>query len=320
MPKISVIIPIYNVDKYLEQCLNSVLNQTLQDYEILCINDGSTDNSSKILEKYINKDNRIKNFNTENKGAGAARNIGLKNAQGEYIAFLDGDDFYNTNYLEKMYNISKQNDCDITICVANRYDTNTKTYSKINYSLKENFLPNKAIFSYKDIPDKIFNIAQNWNWNKLFKHEFVKNNNLHFQEIYRTNDLFFTCTALVLAKKITTIKEALVNYRIGMNKNSQNTNYLYPLDFYKAFTKLYEFLIEKNIYEEVKKSYLSWTLEGCLYNIKSIPDQNIQKQIYDKILKDGNTELGLEYIINNIDIEPELYNEYLKIKNYSLFL
>ena len=316
MPKVSIIIPIYNNEKYLMESIDSVLNQTFQDFEIISINDGSTDNSLKILEEYAKKDSRIKIVTQENKGAGSARNEGLKLAKGEYLAFLDGDDFYNLDFLEKMLKKSIDTNSDIVICRANRFDTETGETSKINYSLKTNFLPEKDVFSYKDIPDKIFNISQNWNWNKIFKKDFIEKNNIKFQEIYRTNDLYFTCCALVLAKRISTIDECLVNYRIGMIENSQNTNNLYPLDFYKAFSKLREFLVEKNIYKEVKESYISWALEGCLYNIKSIDDKRIQKGICDKILVDGMSELGFDYIVENKYLLKELYNEYLKIKDF----
>ena len=308
MPKVSIIIPIYNNEKYLRECLDSVLNQTFQDFEIISINDGSTDNSLKILEEYAKKDSRIKIVTQENKGAGSARNEGLKLAKGEYLAFLDGDDFYNLDFLEKMLKKSIDTNSDIVICRANRFNTETEETSKINYSLKTNFLPEKDVFSYKDIPDKIFNIAQNWNWNKVFKKDFIEKNNIKFQEIYRTNDLYFTCCALVLAKRISTIDECLVNYRIGMIENSQNTNNLYPLDFYKAFSKLREFLVEKNIYKEVKESYISWALEGCIYNIKSVKDRAIQKQIYDKIIEDGSRELDFKNILeNNKDLFLECF-------------
>ena len=308
MPKVSIIIPIYNNEKYLMESIDSVLNQTFQDFEIISINDGSTDNSLKILEEYAKKDSRIKIVTQENKGAGSARNEGLKLAKGEYLAFLDGDDFYNLDFLEKMLKKSIDTNSDIVICRANRFDTETGETSKINYSLKTNFLPEKDVFSYKDIPDKIFNIAQNWNWNKVFKRDFIEKNNIKFQEIYRTNDLYFTCCALVLAKRISTIDECLVNYRIGMIENSQNTNILYPLDFYKAFSKLREFLVEKNIYKEVKESYISWALEGCIYNIKSVKDRAIQKQIYDKIIEDGSRELDFKNILeNNKDLFIECF-------------
>ena len=102
-PLVSVIVPVYNVEKYLEECLDSIINQTLEDIEIICVNDGSTDNSLKILKKYAKKDNRIKIINQKNCGLGCARNSGLNQSQGDYIFFLDSDDYLNPNILEKLY-------------------------------------------------------------------------------------------------------------------------------------------------------------------------------------------------------------------------
>ncbi len=108
MAKVSVIIPVYNVEKYLRECLDSVINQTLSDIEIICVNDGSTDNSLAILEEYAQKDTRIKIISKRNEGAGKARQAAIKKASGEYLAFLDGDDYYKSDFVEKMYASAKK--------------------------------------------------------------------------------------------------------------------------------------------------------------------------------------------------------------------
>lgn len=295
MPKVSVIIPVYNTEKYLKECLDSVICQTLTDIEIICVNDGSTDSSLEILKEYASKDERIKVLEQKNKGAGAARNLGLKYAKGEYLAFLDSDDFYNPDFLEKMYNKANKTLADLVICSVNSYDTVQSTYLNLPWSLDTNFLPEKEIFNYRDIPNYIFNISQNWNWNKIFRRDFIGKNKIKFQEIYRTNDLLFTCKALILAKRITTVKEALVNYRTGQDSNSQSTNHLYPLDFYKAFKELRKFLIRIQKYNEVEKSYLSWAIDGCAYNIISLKDEKIAQKVMKKVFTNGFKELGLKY-------------------------
>ena len=292
-PKISVIIPVYNVEEYLRECLDSVVNQTLKDIEIICINDGSTDKSLEILEEYKNKENRITILTQSNSGAGVARNNGLKVANGEYIAFLDGDDFYKNDFCEKMYNKAKENNADIVVCSANSYNFSTKAYKTIPEALKIENLPQNEIFNYIDMPENIFNTFHNWNWNKIFRTDFVKNNNLKFQKLFRTNDLYFTCTALVVANRITTINEQLVNYRIDNCTSSQATNHLYPLDFIKAFFELRKFLVEKNLYEKTHISYLNWLIDGCLYNINSQKKSNTKKQII-KSIRENVSDLGLQ--------------------------
>lgn len=119
MPKVSVIVPIWNVEKYLPKCLDSLVNQTLKDIEIICINDGSSDNCLNILKEYQAKDDRIVVIDQENRGQGNARNSGLKVAKGEYIMFCDSDDYYDINMCEKMYSAIVENDCDLAVCEVN---------------------------------------------------------------------------------------------------------------------------------------------------------------------------------------------------------
>ena len=122
MVKISVIVPVYNVENYLKKCIDSIINQTFQDIEIICVNDGSTDNSRKILEEYKNKDSRIKIIDKENGGLSSARNAGIKTAEGEFLSFIDSDDWIDKTMLEKLYkNITGLNS-DISICAVHRFD------------------------------------------------------------------------------------------------------------------------------------------------------------------------------------------------------
>ena len=115
MEKVSIIVPVYNVEKYLECCLESLINQTLKDIEIICVNDGSTDNSGKILENYAAKDNRIKVIHQVNGGQAAARNNGLNAVNGKYINFIDSDDWVDLDFIEKLYDAAERNSADIAV-------------------------------------------------------------------------------------------------------------------------------------------------------------------------------------------------------------
>ena len=130
MKKVSVIVPVYNVEDYIEECLESLVNQTLEDIEIIVVNDGSPDNSQKIIDKYVEKyPNKIKSFIKENGGQGSARNLGIENSNGEYLSFVDSDDWLDKCALEKMYYIAKNNDSDIVICdMIDHYEDNTEKY------------------------------------------------------------------------------------------------------------------------------------------------------------------------------------------------
>lgn len=313
MPKVSVIIPVYNTEKYLKECLDSVINQTLTDIEIICIDDGSFDNSLAILQEYAQKDTRIRILKQKNKGAGAARNMGLNIATGKYLAFLDSDDFFYKDFCKKMYNKAKETDADIVVCKAMEFNNLTKKPSKMTWSLVEEQLPNKNVFSYKDFPKFIFGFSQNWVWNKIFKKTFIKQKNISFLKLFRTNDLYFTCVASVLAERITCIKEELVNYRVGLKTNSQSTNFLYPLDFYTSLKKLKHFLKKRKIYKEVEQSYINWALGACIYNIETQYDEALKAKLIKTIFPKLLWEIDL-IKVNKVDIyknyDLEQYNYY----------
>lgn len=313
-PKISVIIPVYNVENYLRQCLDSIINQTLNDIEIICVNDESTDGSLAILEEYTKRDSRITVLSQKNAGAGAARNKGLGIAKGEYLSFLDSDDFFELDLLEKAYNKAIEDNADIVIYKIQQFNDKTKNFSDAPWAFRNDYFPPVAPFSYKDMPKYIFNSFQNWTWNKLFKKAFVDKNKLRFQELQRTNDLLFTCMALVTAERITLLDKVLAYYRCGTQTNSQATNHIAPLDFYKAFLALKKELIKLDILDEVEQSYVNWALSGCIYNLNSLKDRKAFEKLYNLLRNEGFEALGItkhsrDYYYNKND-----YDAYVKIK------
>ena len=186
MPKLSVIVPVYNVEKYLKECINSIINQTLKDIEIICVNDGSTDNSLKILEELSQLDNRIKIINKENGGLASARNAGMKVASGEYYTFIDSDDFIDTNAYETV--INKKSEADI-ICfgiqVFGNENSTQKKYDDTYYKIKYNGLQ-------KLTDDIIFNTDVSA-CNKVFKSDIINKNNITFPDGLNNEDAEFYC-------------------------------------------------------------------------------------------------------------------------------
>ncbi len=216
MVKISIIIPIYNVEKYLPECLDSIISQTFSDIEIICINDGSTDDSLKILQDYKKKDNRIIIIDKQNEGSGIARNIGLKKALGEYICFIDSDDWLeNSTSLEKMYNAAEK-DC-LDILIFGGYSCYEK-YGKLikwkgKYRLKSlNKKYFKNIFGAKNIKKDIFKFPTTA-WTKLYSREFLIKNEIKFQPIKVGQDQLFFFHSMILAKRIKVLNEYLYCYR-----------------------------------------------------------------------------------------------------------
>jgi len=295
IPRVSVIIPVYNVENHLEDCLDSVVNQTLKEIEVICVNDGSTDGSLDILEKFAEKDQRITIMDQENRGAGAARNKGLEIARGEYLSFLDADDFFEPDMLEKAFNYSWKNSLDITVYRVKTFDNRTSKVRNINYDIRKKYLPKKDVFNYNDFPGYIFNTFKNWPWNKLFKRNFILKNNIQFQELFRTNDLLFTCKALIKADRISVLDIPLIYYRIDHDFHSQNTNHKHPFDFYHAMLALKSFLIDENIFTgQVEQSFVNFATSGCLYNLKSLNTRESYEKLYNFLYEEGLEQLSIK--------------------------
>lgn len=175
-PDISVIIPVYNVENYLGECLDSILNQSFKNLEVICVNDGSTDNSLKILESHAKNDSRVKIISQENNGPGYARNVGLKYAKGEYVLFVDSDDFISNDSLNDLYNNAVSNNSDLVLFDNQEFDETENTFKFYSYIPEDYFANvnyNHFTFNYMDVKDTVLNryyIAAS----KLFKREFLE--------------------------------------------------------------------------------------------------------------------------------------------------
>lgn len=220
MTKVSIIVPIYNVEKYLEECLTSIVNQTLKDIEIICINDGSTDNSLQILEKFANTDKRIKVINKENSGYGATMNIGLKNAHGEYIGIVESDDFVENNMFENLYKLAQKDDLDFV--KSDFYLYNSKTNMRLKRCIIKKHPINKTISLDDDITILSINPSI---WSAIYKREFLKSNNIKFLETAGASyqDASFQCKVFMTSKRFLLTDEAYLYYRQD-NENSSMKN------------------------------------------------------------------------------------------------
>ena len=204
MPKISVVIPIYNAQKYLRRCLDSVLNQTFADFEVICVNDGSADGSKKILDEYAIRDERFIIINKKNAGVSAARNDGIKRARGKYIHFMDADDFIDSNYYEKMFYAAQNTDADI---VCSGFVTDTKYTHDIKY--KKEFIKygiyGKLRWTYA--------LTDGYVWRYLFKTEFIKKNKLLFdKKMISQEDAIFVLNVIANANAIAFVPNVFYHY------------------------------------------------------------------------------------------------------------
>lgn len=214
-PVVSVIIPVYNTESYLAQCLDSILGQSLTNIEIICIDDCSQDHSLQILTDYAKRDNRIRIRKLDHSGAGAARNIGIDMAIGKYLYFMDSDDICKHDLLQKVVACAEANSADIVVFNYYRYDNETKKSEPKQGLVKSKLPHNKLFFSHSDIPNDICNIVNPTPWNKLFLSTFIKREKLYFQELPTTNDITFATVSVAIAKKIVYLDDELLYYRVN---------------------------------------------------------------------------------------------------------
>ena len=280
MIKISVIMPVYNSEKYLPMALESVLKQTLKEIEIICVDDGSTDHSLQLLEKYKQCDSRIILLKQKNSYAGIARNYGMSVAKGKYLAFLDSDDYFVPEMLEKAFLNAEEQKADVVIFDGECFSHELIDACPNTGWLNEELIPSGDGFDNSKKIDGIMTITSPCPWNKIFLREFIQNHNLKFQESKRENDVFFVLMALVLAKKIGVVRENLVYYRQENNTSLQGTKYESPNSFLRVLRDLRSELKKREIYDQLKKSFYNFCFSNCIWNLNTIMDQNAFKQLY----------------------------------------
>ena len=293
-PKISIIIPIYNSEKYLEECLKSLIYQTFKNFEIICINDGSTDNSFKILKKFEKLDERFHIFSQVNKGPGIARNIGIKKSKGEYLLFLDSDDIFKNTMIEDMYANIKNYDSEIVVCNSNNFEIkneNEKIFYKKNYIFFDDKIINKT-FQSLDVKKDFFNLFIWWPWDKLFNKKYIKNLGIEYQNLKSSEDLFFIASAVIAAKKITFLNKILINHRVGLKSSVSNTREKSWDNFYYALKKLKSFIKEKGLYKRFKQDFINYVASFSLWNLETI-NGNCFCFLYNKLRKSWLKEFGV---------------------------
>jgi glycosyltransferase involved in cell wall biosynthesis len=327
--KVSVIVPFYNGAEYIRETLTSILTQSLKEIEIICVDDESTDDTYAILQEYARTDDRLTVLKQEKSNAGAARNLGKKHATGEYLLFLDSDDLFETDMIERMYRSCKESDADVCVCNANQYDNEKQEYIEKPQYLREKLLPETQPFSRKQIGKYILYFTTSVPWNKMVKRSLVEQHEITFQEIPRANDQFFSIMCLILAERITVVREKLVHYRVKQKENL-TTNYSEtPLCSYDAMLKTKERLDEMELLgdTDIRCAFDNKVLNLLLYSLNIQRELDSYQLLYNKMKEEGFEKLGFclhekEYYFNSLEHEnlcmmlEHSCQEYLFLKNY----
>ena len=254
MVKVSVVIPVYNVEDFLEECLDSIVNQTLDDIEIICVNDGSTDNSLNILNDYAKKDDRFTIVSQENGGHAVATNRGMELATGEYLFLMDSDDILKLNALEDTVRVAEAKNVDFVIFQAINYYMDTDEYKKReNYSMNRlNRFVGDRVFNWRDIEDYAFKITVT-PWSKLYKREFVVNCGAKFPEGLIFDDNVFFWQVFFNAERITFHKDYLF-IRRWYSESSTKAGDLRFLDSIKILDIMWDLFKEYGVFDTFKKN------------------------------------------------------------------
>ncbi len=317
MPKVSVIMPVFNTAPYLEKCLKSVKEQSLKDIEIICVDDGSTDGSREILEAFAGEDERISILTQENATAGVARNTGLKKATGEYVIFWDSDDCFAPEALEKLYNRAKERDADICICNAQDFDSETGELLYHNY-LREP-LPQAEVFNINTFSRHFFTFTSPNTWNKLIRSEIFTENGIEFQALRHINDVAGIFLAMAAAKKITLLDENLIYYRVNRTDSLMDTYGDDEEAVYEAYSELKRGLEKGGYFEKksVRNSYYNKTFVILMYTLRYCNDFETFKKYVDGLKGCWLKELGMDNLPRGMFFSQKRYEQYRFMTDHS---
>ena len=308
MPKVSIIVPIYNVEKYLERCIESLIEQTLEDIQIILVNDGSTDNSGKIAKEYaIKHQDKIIYLEKENGGLSDARNYGIPYATGEYIAFLDSDDYIDKEAYKEMYNKAKQENADYVECdFVWEYPNKLKEDKQIEYKNKKEMLAFVRVVA----------------WNKLIKREIIEKNNLKFPKGLRYEDVEFTYKLIPHLTKVSYVDKCFIHYTQRENSiaNVQNAR---TSEIFTILDNVISYYKENNLYkeyeDEIEYNYTRYLLCSSLKRICKIQD----KETRGRLINETWNNLNLRFpdwkknkILNTVN---SVKNKYMKTINKTTY-
>lgn len=283
-PLVSVVVPVYNSAPYLKASIKGILSQTLTDIEVICVDDGSSDSSLEVLESIAQTDRRVRVYAQPNRSAGAARNEGLSHARGKYVAFWDADDLYEPNALELLYEKSERLNTDITVCAAKRLDNPTGTLYSFGAYLRKEMLPEEEVFSRETIPAYIFNFTTNVPWNKFYRRGFILENRLQYQPIRQANDVYFAMTALYCARRIATVPDKLVTYRVENSASLTGKGSSTIRCTAEAFFAVKEYLEKSPDYlasAELQRSFRNRAADALVYTLRRQSNMTAFREIYD---------------------------------------
>ncbi|HIQ60673.1 MAG TPA: glycosyltransferase family 2 protein [Candidatus Enterenecus faecium] len=291
---ISVIIPVYNIQQHLRECLDSVLGQSYPHLQVICVDDGSTDESPAILAEYAQKDPRVQVIRQQNAGPGAARNTGLEAAKGEYVIFLDSDDWFEPDFLAKMVDTAQREGADVAICRAVEFDTNSGRELPSEWMMKKQYLPGKLAFAPQEMADHLFQFTYGMPWDKFYRRELLTSSGIRYPALKNSEDLAFVYPTLLAAKRIAVVDQVLIHHRINRMASVSNSRCGQPEAPYEAFQIVKEYLEQHQLMDTYRRSFLNWAMEFLVWHISNMSQRDIQRQYLQTLRRQWLPQLHFE--------------------------
>ncbi len=307
---VSIVIPVFNSEKYLRECLDSIISESYEKLQIICVDDGSTDCSGNILDEYSRIDSRIEVIHQDNQFAGIARNNGYDRVRGDYVLFLDSDDFFEDNHISRMLSKAIETKADVVICGARKYDNKKREYGTLKLSLDLRLINSALEFKPYEVKENLFQLTAGWAWDKMYKTRFITENKLSFQDTKVANDARMVYTAFALASLVAVVPEELVIHRTnveGSLEYNRNLNWKCGIEMLRALK--YE-LESRRLFDTYKASYVRYTRNYLVGLLNSIKLYECYCDLFNCISGGLTDELGL---LDHIGATPQDHNSFNEI-------
>lgn len=293
MHKVAVIVPAYNAEKYVGKCIESVLAQSLTDFELIVVDDGSSDSTQEIVSEFAKSDSRVRLLEQCNSYAGVARNNGFAESSSEYAYFLDADDFIDPYCLERMVDRMDEDSSDVLICRAQSYDNQTSEIAPMEWTVS---IPDSHCYESGSLDDGLFQSCVGWPWDKMFRSSFIRENGIKYQALRSSNDAYFVFMALCLAGKVSVMPDALVFHRVNNSLSLENTRSLSWENAVKAALAIEDGLKKQGLFGRFERSFNEWLFHFSYWNYSTLEGDSkrgileFMKQNVAPRLTDGDVE------------------------------
>ena len=321
--KVSVILPVYNVSEYLRQCMDSIVGQTLKDIEIICVDDGSTDDSLEILKEYEDTfDLTMTLWSIDDFG-------GWKEAQethfsdggvfdqiyeGQTAEDIDSDDFFEPDMLEKAYEKGKSSNAQVVVFRSDQYREDLNEFVQVKWTLREKQIPPYRPMNCRSFTGNIFKVFVGWAWDKLFERKFVEENHLKFQQIRTSNDMLFVFSALAFAQRMEIVDLVLAHQRRNNPNSLSNTREKSWDCFHTALNALKDALTAHGNFWEFEQDYINYALHFSLWHLDTITGAK-KEVLFNKLKNEWFAEFGIDSLPAERFYDKKEYAKYLKIKS-----